>query len=25
VGFTLHEAVPYGPQGEPFHRFEMRA
>jgi hypothetical protein len=25
LGFTLHEAVPYGPLGEPFHLFEMRA
>ena len=25
LGFTLHEAVPYGPLGEPFHPFEMRA
>ena len=24
LGFTLHEAVPYGPLGEPFHPFEMR-
>lgn len=25
LGFTLHEAEPYGPLGEPFHKFEMRA
>jgi hypothetical protein len=25
LGFTLHEAVPYGALGEPFHPFEMRA
>lgn len=25
LGFTLHDAVPYGPLGEPFHPFEMRA
>lgn len=25
LGFTLHEAVPYGPLGEPFYPFEMRA
>jgi hypothetical protein len=25
LGFTLHEAAPYGPLGEPFHPFEMRA
>ena len=25
LGFTLHEAVPYGPLGEPFLPFEMRA
>lgn len=25
LGFTLHEAVHYGPLGEPFHLFEMRA
>lgn len=25
LGFTLHEAVPYGPLGEPFHPFELRA
>lgn len=25
LGFTLHEAVPYGPLGELFHPFEMRA
>lgn len=25
LGFTLHEAVPFGPLGEPFHPFEMRA
>lgn len=25
LGFTLHDAQPYGPLGEPFHRFEMRA
>lgn len=25
LGFTLHEAVPYGPLAEPFHPFEMRA
>lgn len=25
LGFTLHEAVPYGAQGELFHPFEMRA
>lgn len=25
LGFTLHEAAPYGERGEPFHRFEMRA
>lgn len=25
LGFTLHEAVPYGRLGEPFHPFEMRA
>lgn len=24
-GFTMHEAVPYGPFGLPFHPFEMRA
>jgi hypothetical protein len=24
LGFTLHEAVPYGALGEPFHPFEMR-
>lgn len=24
VGFTLQPAQPYGPHGEPFHRFEMR-
>jgi hypothetical protein len=25
LGFTLHEAVPYGALGEPFHPFELRA
>jgi hypothetical protein len=25
LGFTLHEAVPYGALGEPFHPFEMKA
>jgi hypothetical protein len=25
LGFTLHEARPYGALGEPFHFFEMRA
>jgi hypothetical protein len=25
VGFTLAQAEPYGPLGEPFHRFEMKA
>lgn len=25
LGFTLHEAEPYGARGELFHRFEMRA
>lgn len=25
LGFTLHEAEPFGPFGEPFHRFERRA
>lgn len=25
VGFTLHEAVPYGARGELFHPFEMKA
>ncbi len=25
LGFTLHEAMPYGALGEPFHPFEMRA
>jgi hypothetical protein len=25
LGFTLHEAEPYGPYGEPFHRFERHA
>jgi hypothetical protein len=25
LGFTLHEAVPYGAQGELFHPFEMKA
>lgn len=25
LGFTLHEAAPYGPLGEPFHPFELRA
>lgn len=25
LGFTLHEPEPYGPQGLPFHRFDMRA
>jgi hypothetical protein len=25
LGFTLQEAVPFGPLGEPFHPFEMRA
>jgi hypothetical protein len=25
LGFTLHEAVPYGPLGELFHPFELRA
>ena len=25
LGFTLHEAVPYGPLAEPFHPFELRA
>lgn len=25
LGFTLHEAVPFGPLGEPFHPFELRA
>jgi hypothetical protein len=25
VGFTLRDAVPYGPLGEPFHLFEMKA
>lgn len=24
LGFTLHEATPYGALGEPFHKFEMR-
>jgi hypothetical protein len=24
LGFTLHEAMPYGALGEPFHKFEMR-
>jgi hypothetical protein len=24
LGFTLHEAAPFGALGEPFHRFEMR-
>ena len=25
MGFTLHEAAPYGALGAPFHKFEMRA
>lgn len=25
LGFTLHEAAPYGALGAPFHKFEMRA
>lgn len=25
LGFTLHAPAPFGPLGEPFHRFEMRA
>lgn len=25
LGFTLHDAVPYGSQGALFHPFEMRA
>lgn len=25
LGFTLYDAVPHGPLGEPFHPFEMRA
>lgn len=25
LGFTLHAAQPFGPMGEPFHLFEMRA
>jgi len=25
LGFTLHDARPYGALGEPFHFFEMRA
>lgn len=25
LGFTLHEAVPYGPLSKPFHPFELRA
>lgn len=25
LGFTLHAAQPFGPLGEPFHPFEMRA
>lgn len=25
LGFRLHPAAPYGPHGEPFHLFEMRA
>lgn len=25
LGFTIHEAIPYGPLGEPFHPFELRA
>jgi hypothetical protein len=25
LGFTLHAAEPYGPLGEPFHKFEMKA
>ena len=25
LGFTLHQAVPYGALGEPFHPFEMKA
>lgn len=25
IGFVLHPAEPYGPYGEPFHRFEMKA
>lgn len=25
LGFTLHEAEPFGPFGEPFHRFERHA
>lgn len=25
LGFTLHEAEPFGPYGEPFHRFERHA
>lgn len=25
IGFTLHPAAPYGPMGEDFHLFEMRA
>jgi hypothetical protein len=24
LGFTLHDAEPYGALGEPFHKFEMR-
>lgn len=25
IGFTMHDAAPFGARGEPFHRFEMRA
>lgn len=25
LGFTLHPAAPYGPFGNPFHKFEMRS
>ncbi len=25
IGFSLSEAAPFGPLGEPFHRFEMKA
>jgi hypothetical protein len=24
LGFTIHEAAPYGPTGEAFHKFELR-
>ncbi len=24
LGFTIHEAAPYGPMGEAFHKFELR-